>query len=88
MLISNKLSRQIVSYLKNLVILTMQNVNFQWFSLIKHLWITKVLFLSVETFRGHENSRNIKFNENQRGEKKKESKNRNEQNEEEHLQVK
>jgi hypothetical protein len=36
------------------------------FLLIKHLWIKKVLFLSMETFRGHENSRDIKFNENQR----------------------
>lgn len=30
--ISNNLSRQIVSYLKNLLILTMQNVNFLWLS--------------------------------------------------------
>lgn len=37
----------------------------------------------METFCGHENSRDIKFNENQR--EKKVSKNRNEQNKEEHL---
>lgn len=37
----------------------------------------------METCRGHENSRDIRFNENQR--EKKVSKNRNEQNKEEHL---
>lgn len=51
---------------------------------MKHLWIAKILFLSMETFCGHENSRDIlEFNENQR--EKKVSKNRNEQNKEEHL---
>ena len=65
MLISNNLSRQIVSYLKNLLILTMQNVNFLWFSFNKTFMnYKKILFLSMETFRGHENSRDIKFNEN------------------------
>ena len=40
----------------------------------------------METFCGHENSRDTKFNEAQR--EKEESKNRNEQNKEKHLPVK
>ena len=46
----------------------------------------KKLFQSMETFRGHENSRDIKFNEKQRG--KRLSNKRNEQNQEETLKVK
>ena len=45
--------------------------------------MAKILFLGMDTFRGHENSRDIKFNENQR--EKKVSKNSNEHNKEEHL---